>query len=108
MDSVNDHSAHLHIVILAAGWGRRMGSAKAKVMHKMGGKSLLQHVIDTAKSLQPQSVHIVINPRQSKVDLPNDSQINWVEQHQAKGTGHALRMALPQLPASGTLLGFIW
>ena len=49
----------LSIIILAAGKGTRMRSATTKVMHKLADRSLLEHVIDTAQALSPQSMGIV-------------------------------------------------
>ena len=50
----------LDIVILAAGQGTRMRSALPKVLHPVAGKSMLGHVLDTARQLQPQSIQVVI------------------------------------------------
>ena len=50
----------LHVVILAAGKGSRMKSKLPKVLHPVGGKAMLQHVIDTAAQLNPEKIHVVI------------------------------------------------
>ena len=50
----------LDIVILAAGQGTRMRSALPKVLHEVAGKSMLGHVIDTARALAPRKIHVVI------------------------------------------------
>src|SRR4029077_804013 len=49
----------LSIVILAAGEGQRMKSALPKVLQPLAGRALLEHVIDTARSLAPQAIHVV-------------------------------------------------
>ena len=53
-------NASLHIVILAAGKGTRMYSKLPKVLHQIGGLPLVQHVINTAQSLEPASIQAVI------------------------------------------------
>ena len=51
--------APLHVIILAAGEGRRMRSVLPKVLHRIGGKPMLQHVLETARMLKPAAIHIV-------------------------------------------------
>ena len=53
-------SSNLHIVILAAGKGTRMYSKLPKVLHEIGGEPMVQRVIDTAQSLQPASISVII------------------------------------------------
>ena len=95
----------LHIVILAAGKGTRMYSQRPKVLHEIGGKAMLAHVIDTAHSLNPAQVCVVIGHGKEQVlaQVTHDD-VLWVEQTEQLGTGHALKMALPHLPASGRTL----
>ena len=50
----------LELIILAAGEGKRMHSSKAKVLHELGGKPLLQHVLDTVAVLKPSACHVVV------------------------------------------------
>ena len=52
-------SLPLHVVILAAGAGKRMKSAKPKVLQPIAGRPMLAHVIETARHLQPAAIHIV-------------------------------------------------
>ncbi len=95
----------LHIVILAAGKGTRMYSKLPKVLHRIGGKTMLEHVIDTAAALQPQSVSVVVgHGKESVLQELGGKAVNWVEQNQQLGTGHALKCALPALPESGRTL----
>lgn len=88
----------LDIVILAAGKGTRMKSALPKVLHKVGGKSLVYHVIDTAKSLGSDNINLVIGHGADRIkEHLNDSSLQYVLQQQQLGTGHAVQQALPNL-----------
>ncbi len=95
----------LDIVILAAGQGTRMRSALPKVLHAIAGKSMLGHVIDTARLLQPKSIHVVIGHGADKVreQLAADD-LRFVLQAEQLGTGHAVAQALPQLSAENVLI----
>lgn len=86
----------LSIVILAAGKGRRMVSKIPKVMHKLGGVTLLERVVQTAESLKPKKIHVVYGNGGSALpeSLPHLS-VNWVFQKEQLGTGHAVMQALP-------------
>ena len=88
----------LGIVILAAGQGSRMKSRLPKVLHPLAGKPLLGHVIDTARKLAPERILVVYGHGgdQVRAAFP-DPDLVWVEQREQKGTGHALKQALPQL-----------
>lgn len=84
----------LAIIILAAGKGTRMKSAKPKVMHTLAGKPMLQHVIDTAKQLSPGQLAVVCgNGADEVVPYLQSQQIDVVMQHEQKGTGHAVAQA---------------
>ena len=95
----------LDIVILAAGQGTRMRSALPKVLHPVAGKSMLGHVIDTARELQPQGIHVVIGHGADTVRerLAGDD-LNFVMQTEQLGTGHAVAQALPALTAECVLI----
>lgn len=82
------------IVILAAGLGTRMKSRQAKVLHKAGGKTLLQHVIDTALALAPpERIFAVIGHQAEQVrQSVAGSGIGFIEQTEQKGTGHAVKI----------------
>ena len=95
----------LDIVILAAGQGTRMRSALPKVLHPVAGKSMLGHVIDTARQLQPKSIQVVIGHGAEAVRerlAAND--LNFVLQSEQLGTGHAVAQALPALSAERVLI----
>ncbi|MEI8055300.1 MAG: bifunctional UDP-N-acetylglucosamine diphosphorylase/glucosamine-1-phosphate N-acetyltransferase GlmU [bacterium] len=86
----------LHIIILAAGRGTRMRSRLPKVLHKLGGKPLLEHVIKTAHSLRPQKIHVIYGEGGSLVrEHLQHYDVNWIEQEKQLGTGHAVMQALP-------------
>ncbi|MDP2242449.1 bifunctional UDP-N-acetylglucosamine diphosphorylase/glucosamine-1-phosphate N-acetyltransferase GlmU [Pseudomonas sp.] len=95
----------LDIVILAAGQGTRMRSALPKVLHPVAGKSMLGHVIDTARQLKPQGIHVVIGHGAELVRerLAADD-LNFVLQSEQLGTGHAVAQALPMLSAERVLI----
>lgn len=84
------------VVILAAGKGTRMYSQLPKVLHKLAGKSMVQHVIDTAKSLGAQQTHLVYGHGGELMKEKLGSQpVNWVLQAEQLGTGHAMQQAAP-------------
>ena len=86
----------LSIVILAAGKGKRMMSPLPKVMHLLGGVSLLERVVQTAQTLNPKNIHVVYGNGGTNLPgmLPNLA-VNWVFQKEQLGTGHAVMQALP-------------
>ncbi len=95
----------LGIVILAAGQGTRMKSQLPKVLHPLAAKPLLQHVIDTALTLNPRKIIVVYGHggEQVKATLA-DSPISWVAQAQQLGTGHAVSQAMPQVQGLDQIL----
>lgn len=95
----------LDVVILAAGQGTRMRSDLPKVLHQIAGKSMLGHVIDAARSLQPSSINIVVGHGAQQVkDTVAAEDISFVSQTEQLGTGHAVMQALPQLKADTVLI----
>ena len=89
---------NLDIVILAAGKGTRMYSDRPKVLHELAGKALLQHVLDTAKSLDPAQICVIYGYGGETVPLAiSDTSLKMVKQEPQLGTGHALQQALPYL-----------
>lgn len=95
----------IHVVILAAGQGTRMRSKQAKVLHSIGGKAMLAHVIETAQQLVPQGITIVYGHggEQVKEAMVFDN-LNWVEQAQQLGTGHAVLQAADSWNDDDTVL----
>lgn len=89
---------HLGVLILAAGEGTRMRSRLPKVLHQLAGKPLLGHVIETARSITPDQITIVYGHGGDLVCNTLASQdLNWVEQKERLGTGHAVMQAMPHL-----------
>ena len=95
----------LSIVILAAGKGKRMKSASAKVMHHLAGRPLLKHVIDAAKQLNPTKLMVVVGNDAGQV-LPflESNQIDTVIQNEQLGTGHAVMQAKIAMAVSTQVL----
>jgi len=84
-------------IILAAGQGTRMNSQTAKVLHKVGNKSLLQHVIDASRPLV-NSINVIIGHHSESVKKTTSTEdINWVNQKEQLGTGHAVQQAIPHI-----------
>ncbi|WP_432464699.1 bifunctional UDP-N-acetylglucosamine diphosphorylase/glucosamine-1-phosphate N-acetyltransferase GlmU [Agarivorans sp. QJM3NY_33] len=89
------------VVILAAGKGTRMRSSLPKVLHKLADKPMVQHVIDTAKQLEPQTIHLIYGHGGELIQQQiQDPQLNWVEQAEQLGTGHAMQQAAPHFAAN--------
>ena len=95
----------LEVIVLAAGQGKRMMSAWPKVLHPLAGRPLLAHVLNTVASLKPDRVHVVIGhgAEQVRNAFPERS-VNWVEQSERRGTGHAVRQAMPDVREEATVL----
>jgi bifunctional UDP-N-acetylglucosamine pyrophosphorylase/glucosamine-1-phosphate N-acetyltransferase len=95
----------LNIVILAAGKGTRMHSNTPKVLHQVGGKAILAHVIECAKSLNPQKIIVVYGYGGETVrEAFTHEAITWVNQAEQLGTGHAVQQAAPFLDAHALTL----
>ena len=93
------------VVILAAGQGSRMKSALPKVMHGLAGKPMLQHVIDSAKGLAPEALHVVIGHEGEQVEQAmSDQALNFVWQREQLGTGHAVAQAMPHIDPDSVVL----
>jgi UDP-N-acetylglucosamine diphosphorylase/glucosamine-1-phosphate N-acetyltransferase len=84
----------LAVVILAAGKGTRMQSDRAKVLHSLASRPLLIHVLDTVATLDPQRVVVVVGYQSEEVKQAcADRPIEFVEQKEQLGTGHAVMQA---------------
>jgi bifunctional UDP-N-acetylglucosamine pyrophosphorylase/glucosamine-1-phosphate N-acetyltransferase len=86
-------------VILAAGLGTRMKSRKAKVLHRAGGRYLIEHVLRTAQALAPPArIFVVVGHQSAEVRAALQTPgIGFIEQSEQKGTGHALMVAADTL-----------
>jgi bifunctional UDP-N-acetylglucosamine pyrophosphorylase/glucosamine-1-phosphate N-acetyltransferase len=100
----------IDVVIMAAGKGTRMKSALPKVLHRIGGRALLQHVLDTAASLQARKVVVITGHGAEQVEAAcqaNNSgafALDFARQEPQLGTGHAVQQALPHLADDGVVL----
>lgn len=93
----------LSVVILAAGLGTRMKSRKAKVLHRAGGRCLVEHVVRTAQALtSPQRIFVVVGHQaddvRAAIQVPG---IQFIHQAEQKGTGHALMVSAETLATLG-------
>jgi len=95
----------LSIVILAAGQGKRMRSALPKVMHRLAGRTLLEHVYHAASQLESRQILVVYGHGGERArDELGHLNVEWVLQKQQLGTGHAVKQALPSIPARDMVL----
>jgi bifunctional UDP-N-acetylglucosamine pyrophosphorylase / glucosamine-1-phosphate N-acetyltransferase len=84
----------LGVVVLAAGLGKRMCSAQAKVLHHLGGKPLIQHVLRVAQTLCPERLVIVVGHQADEVqEACRDNGVRFAQQQKQRGTGDAVRAA---------------
>jgi bifunctional UDP-N-acetylglucosamine pyrophosphorylase/glucosamine-1-phosphate N-acetyltransferase len=96
------------VVVLAAGEGTRMRSATPKVLHELGGRSMLGHVVAAARGLDPEHLLVVVGHAREQVTAALtelDGSARAVVQEEQRGTGHAVRVALETLPGlTGTVV----
>ncbi len=101
----NPRPSPLNIAILAAGVGKRMRSGLPKVLHPLGGRPLLAHVIETSRKLAADRICVVYGHGGDAVRARfPEPDLHWALQDPPLGTGHALAQALPQLGADGVTL----
>lgn len=94
----------LKVVILAAGKGTRMKSAMPKVLHCVAEKPMVEHVVDAAGSLGAEKTVLVIGHGADQVKSTVTRDVDYVEQTEQLGTGHAVQQALPLLEPNDTVL----
>jgi len=96
----------INIVILAAGLGTRMKSKRAKVLHRAGGLTLIEHVVNAASGITtPEHITVVVGCQAEQVKAAlAQSGVRFVEQKEQKGTGHALMMCREALSTQGGLV----
>lgn len=85
----------LAILIMAAGKGTRLKSKRAKVLHEIGGKALLRHVIDSASQVvPPHDIFVIVGHEAAHVEAAvKDTGVKFVYQAEQRGTGHAIQTA---------------
>ena len=90
---------------MAAGKGTRMKSARPKVLHRLAGKSLLQHVLDAVAGLAPVRTIVITGHEAAMVEAQTRTPgVTFVRQEPQRGTGHAVQQAVPHLSADGVTL----
>jgi bifunctional UDP-N-acetylglucosamine pyrophosphorylase / glucosamine-1-phosphate N-acetyltransferase len=96
----------LNVVVLAAGQGKRMHSDLPKVLHALGGRSLLGRVVDTARALGAAKIVVVYGHggEQVRRAFADDAGLDWVEQKEQRGTAHAVLQAVPRLDRDADVL----
>lgn len=98
-------SIPLDVVILAAGQGKRMRSDLPKVLHPLGGRPMLAHVVETAEALGAMTINIVYGHGGERVPAVFSGRgLQWAKQEPQLGTGHAVLQALPGLTPGGLTL----
>ncbi|MXY35069.1 MAG: bifunctional UDP-N-acetylglucosamine diphosphorylase/glucosamine-1-phosphate N-acetyltransferase GlmU [Boseongicola sp. SB0664_bin_43] len=92
-----------HVIVLAAGAGTRMLSDRPKVLHEIGGTSILAHVLSSAEALDGERVLVVGRDGEAvrKESLKADGKIRIAEQSEQRGTAHAVTVAAPELDGKG-------
>ncbi len=95
----------LETVVLAAGQGTRMKSSLPKVLHPLGGRPLLAHVLECALGLEPRGLHVVYGHGGEAVPAAlSGYDVQWVHQAQQLGTGHAVAQAIGAVDPASTVL----
>ena len=81
------------IVIMAAGKGTRLNSKRPKVLHEVGGKTLLRHVVDAARQVvPPEDIYVIVGHEAGLVkDSISSLGVQFIEQAEQRGTGHAMQ-----------------
>ena len=98
--------AFVDVVVMAAGKGTRMKSSMPKVLHRLGGRALLQHVIDTAAQIHARRVVVITGhgAEQVEASFQGQAHLQCVRQMPQLGTGHAMQQAVPVLADDGVTL----
>lgn len=94
----------IRLIVLAAGKGTRMKSSMPKVLHRLAGRPLLGHVLDTVSTLNPSSITVVIGHGSDQVKQTIEHSVNWAMQTEQLGTGHAVQQALDGIEDDDTVL----
>src|SRR5512141_1828942 len=109
MGPIQEETSDLNVLVLAAGLGTRMRSNLAKVLHRLGGRPLINHVCCTASALAPEKIYVVVGYQAEDVkkavlsECTEDS-VAFVLQKEQLGTGDAVNAARDLLAGSGSTL----
>ncbi len=107
---MNPSSPPVHVVVMAAGKGTRMKSARPKVLHQLGGQALLQRVLHTAHDLGAQQCVVITGHQAEAVEaatqsfVPEGLSLRFARQEPQLGTGHAVQQAAPALESGSIAL----
>ncbi|MGB8700966.1 MAG: bifunctional UDP-N-acetylglucosamine diphosphorylase/glucosamine-1-phosphate N-acetyltransferase GlmU [Thermosynechococcaceae cyanobacterium] len=87
------------VAILAAGRGTRMKSLLPKVVHPLGGRTLVERALDSVAELQPERQLVIVGygAEQVRTALAHRTEVEYVEQREQLGTGHAVQQVMPYL-----------
>ena len=92
----------VHVVVMAAGQGKRMRSSTPKVLHALAGRPMLAHVLDAARAISPAAIAVVVGAGGDEVERALAAPgLSFVRQDPPQGTGDAVRVALAALPRDG-------
>ena len=95
----------LEVIVLAAGEGTRMQSSIPKVLHTVGGRPLLDHVLCVARGLAPEALHVIVGRSGDEIRAHfEEEDVVWVDQLEQKGTGHAVMQAIDDVHSSAMVL----
>ena len=103
-------SANVNVVILAAGLGQRMKSKRAKVLHRAGGRTLIEHVVDTASRITPPDrITIVVGHQADQVkSILNGAAVRFAIQPEQRGTGHAVSICRDVMPPGADFVAVLY
>ena len=94
---MSNSASKLAVIVLAAGQGTRMKSRRAKVLHELCGRPMLEHVLLTAEALEPARLVVVVGKDVDEVQERYADRCEFVLQAEQKGTGHAALQAEPKI-----------
>lgn len=98
----------LNVLVMAAGLGTRMKSKRAKVLHELGGRPLIAHVVRTAQTLDPKTILVIVGHQAEEVEQAVLAEVgelaSFAIQAKQRGTGDAVESARRQLEDSGSLV----
>lgn len=107
---MNTELAPSAVIVLAAGAGTRMKSSTPKVMHGIGGRSMVEHAVAAARDLNPERLAVVVRHQRDKVAehvLAFDPEVTIVDQDEIPGTGRAVEVGLNALDAQASVSGTV-
>ncbi len=108
MSNDSKQNKPLNVLVMAAGLGTRMKSKRAKVLHEIGGRPLIAHVVRTAQTLDPRTILVIVGHQAEEVEQAVLAEVgelaSFAVQAKQRGTGDAVESARKQLEDSGSLI----